>query len=272
MLIIFFFNFYYTFILTFIGLAVYLHKFMSFESEEAGYPKTYLYTDFEGERFDWIKILSDDSKLVPCQLCCLVELYGPYTGSTFLVVGIECEFCNFEYTELHTTPVFPVLRYKKRRATRGHKSGSLGLIVDLVDIVVEPSMVVPTTCLKKDYYLVDKQARDDVRFICPPVEFLLRDHWQDMIHLPEVARTVHNDPTVSDYISGSSEQRTQMYEDLVGTLSSNGRGTIVEDEEEEESDDENYDLSDGEEKDQSDNDDSDLDSDTSEVVTKRRRR
>ena len=88
-----------------------------------------------------------------------------------------------------------------------------------------------------------------------------------------VARTVHNDPTVSDYTSGSKEQRTQMYEDLVGTLSFNGGGgSIVEDKEEEESDDENYDLSDGEEKDQSDNDDSDLDSDTSEVVTKRRRR
>jgi hypothetical protein len=98
------------------------------------------------------------------------------------------------------------LRYKKRRATRGNKSGPLGLTVDLVDIVVEPSVVVPTTCLKKDYYLVDKQARDDVRLICPPVEFLLRGHWQDTTHLPEVARSVHNDPTVSDYTSGSSEQ------------------------------------------------------------------
>jgi hypothetical protein len=119
---------------------------------------------------------------------------------------------------------------------------------------------------------VDKQARDDVRFVCPPVEFLLRDHWQDMIHLPEVARTVHNDPTVSDYISGSSEHRSQMYEDLVGTLTLNGTEGIVEDEEDQESDEEYSDLSDGEENNFSNNEDSDLDSDTNEVVTKRRRR
>ena len=63
-----------------------------------------------------------------------------------------------------------------------------------------------------------------------------------------------------------------MYEDLVGTLTLNGTEGIVEDEEDQESDEEYSDLSDGEENNFSNNEDSDLDSDTSEVVTKRRRR
>ena len=97
-----------------------------------------------------------------------------------------------------------MVRYKKIRKIKTTKSGDLRLIIDLVDRVIEPSIVVPTSCLRCDYYLSNKEEIDYVRFYCPPVEFLLRDQWKDMIHLSEIKRTLHSDTTVNKYINGST--------------------------------------------------------------------
>jgi hypothetical protein len=220
-----------------IGYGIFVHKFFSFEDKEAGYPKCYLYTDIETMRFDWIKVFDADQNLSPCQLCCLIELESPNMGSIFLFIGTECEFCEFDYKHVDDKPVFPLIRYKKTRKTKTNKSGDLRLIVDLVDRVIEPSMVVPTSCLSSDYFLSDKESIDRVRFFCPPVEFLLRDNWKDMVHLPEIKRTLHSDLTVHKYITGSANCRNLMYKELINSLSKNGDHQNDDDEEEEEDDD-----------------------------------
>ena len=213
-----------------IGFNIYVHKFFCFEDKDAGYPKCYLYTDIETLRFDWIKVFNDENTLSPCQLCCLIELTSPDKGPVFLFIGIECEYCEFEYKNFTDKPVFPLVRYKKVRKNKTTKSGDLRLIVDLVDRVIEPSMVVPTSCLRCDYYLSNKDEIDNVRFYCPPVEFLLRDQWKDMVHLSEIKRTLHSDTTVNKYISGSTTCRNHMYQDLLNSLSVNGEQYDSEDE------------------------------------------
>jgi len=238
----------------FIGYGIYVHKFFNFEDKDAGYPKCYLYADIETMRFDWIKVFNEDRNLSPCQLCCLIELESPDMGSVFIFIGIECEFCEFESKNINSKPVFPLVRYKKTRRTKTSKSGDLRLIVDLVDRVIEPSMVVPTSCLISDYYLSHKEEIDQVRFYCPPVEFLLRDQWKDMVHLPEIKRTLHSDVTVNKYINGSTMCRNQMYQDLLNSLSVNGNENDGEqddesnDDDEEEEDEENDEEDEEEEK------------------------
>ena len=88
----------------------------------------------------------------------------------------------------------------------------------MVDIIVEPSFVVPTSCQSKDYFLTDSKARDDVTFFCAPLEFILRDSWEDMIHLEDIETLLHSDPTVRQYIKSNENQRRQMYEKLVSSL------------------------------------------------------
>ena len=196
------------------GYGLYMHSFFKFESENAGYPQTYIYTDRRKMRFDWIKLYNSDDCLVPCQLCCLLELEHPERKPIFLFAAIECEYCP----NMYDNPVFPKVRYKKIRGSKRVKSGDLMIIVDLVDLIVEPSFVVPTSCQSKDYFLTDSKARDDVTFFCAPLEFILRDSWEDMIHLEDIGTLLHSDPTVRQYIKSNENERRQMYEKLVSSL------------------------------------------------------
>ena len=76
-------------------------------------------------RFDWIKLYNSNGDLVPCQLCCLLELEEPDRTPIFLFAAIEGEYCP----NMYDNPVFPKIRYKKVRGSRRVKSGDLMIIM-----------------------------------------------------------------------------------------------------------------------------------------------
>jgi hypothetical protein len=159
-----------------------------------------------------------------------LELEEQKRKPIFLFAAIECEYCP---SNTYDNPVFPKIRYKKIRGNRKIKSGDLMIILDLVDLIVEPSFVVPTSCLSKDYFLTDNKARDEVTFYCAPLEFLLRDSWKDMIHLEDIQTILHSDPMVRKYIHSNEKERIKMYEKLVSGLEQNSAEEEEEEEEEE---------------------------------------
>jgi len=108
-----------SFLNTYSGFKIYLHRYFKLHAPDQGFPLTYIYSDMGGgrrgallgdqkRRFDWLKVFQDTT----LQVCALIEMESP-DGRTLLFLGVDCEKTKKARNEQH--PVFPVVKYKTAR-------------------------------------------------------------------------------------------------------------------------------------------------------------
>ena len=76
---------------------------------------------------------------------------------------------------------FPMVQYKSD-ARKG-----VYTIMDRVDTIKGPAMVVPVSCNYSDYVETNRDMRVNAEFYSIPFEFLCRDDWADIHHQGRVA-------------------------------------------------------------------------------------
>jgi hypothetical protein len=77
---------------------------------------------------------------------------------------------------------FPLIKYKT------NNSGSLFTLVELVDAIHAPAMVVPSNINHNAYIETNMQVRAKLRFYNIPYQFLIRDNWESSDILNQKSR------------------------------------------------------------------------------------
>jgi len=99
---------------------------------------------------------------------------------------------------------FPLRKYKVHPTTK-----ALYTTMDLVDTIVRPAMVIPTSVLRKFYLERNMIERSKVSFYQIPYKFLVRDNWDD-ISSPSFDASNTTAKIFSSYETASEEEKRSM--------------------------------------------------------------
>ena len=138
-------------------------------------------------------------------------------------------------------------------------SKSIFTIMDRVDTIKGPALVIPASINHKDYIQIDNIQRSEIEFYSIPFEFLCRDDWADIHAQGEAAKT---DTGIDTQIfeNASMQTKQDMIEEIHMYVYSTAADTMEIEEEMVESDDDDDDSSDG----SSDSSDEDEETDSDE--------
>ena len=117
--------------------------------------------------------------------------------------------------------------------TRYQEGGILYTVMDRVDTIMPPAMVIPVSTNPEDYVQVDREKQQDLYFYCVPYEFLCRDDWHDINRQGLAADADGIDTEI--YERSTLAERRNMMQDLYP------RNVAIEDELEESDPEENSD-------------------------------
>ena len=82
-------------------------------------------------------------------------------------------------------------------------------VADALDEIAEPSFVVPINVQPGDFILKDAKKMLDVKFLILPMEFLLRDGYEDMDFTTQLNTALQTDKKLNNFLQETKHGKMQ---------------------------------------------------------------
>jgi len=150
-----------------------LHAYFKVDGISQGFPAFSIHANNANScktRFDWVTV-KDNNNFHPCQVCCLWEFCASIRGKTKSVLLFSAiKTKNFNRRQ-------KVCLFQRKCYDLYGRQNLFRVVTDLVDSIIAPCYIVPTTLKSEDYFEVLACNRPEVFFYYIPYEFFFRDDW-----------------------------------------------------------------------------------------------